>query len=56
MYQAALVVKNPPDNAGDVRDTGSIPGKRSSREGNGTPFLFLPRESHGKGNMAGYSP
>ena len=24
--QVALVVKNPPANAGDVRDTGSIPG------------------------------
>ena len=23
--QAALVVKNPPDNAGDIRDTGLIP-------------------------------
>ena len=24
--QAALVVKNPPANAGDIRDMGSIPG------------------------------
>ena len=24
--QMALVVKNPPANAGDIRDTGSIPG------------------------------
>ena len=24
--QAALMVKNPPVNAGDIRDTGSIPG------------------------------
>ena len=24
--QVALVVKNPPANAGDIRDTGSIPG------------------------------
>ena len=26
IVQVALVVKNPPDNAGDVRDTGLIPG------------------------------
>ena len=24
-FQVALVVKNPPANAGDIRDTGSIP-------------------------------
>ena len=30
------MVKNPPVNAGDVRDVGSIPGSgRSRREGNG---------------------
>ena len=28
--QVALAVKNPPANAGDVRDVGSIPGSRSS--------------------------
>ena len=34
--QVALVVKNPPANAGDLRDTGSIPGSgRSPGEGNG---------------------
>ena len=34
--QVALVVKNPPANAGDIRDVGSIPGLgRSPREGNG---------------------
>ena len=34
--EVALVVKNPPANAGDVRDMGSIPGLgRSPREGNG---------------------
>ena len=37
--QVALVVKNPPVNAGDVRDAGSIPGLgRSHGEGNGNPF------------------
>ena len=30
--QAALVVKNPPANAGDTRDASSIPGSRRSPE------------------------
>ena len=39
--QVALVVKNPPVNAGDVRDAGSIPGLgRSHGEGNGNPFQY----------------
>ena len=34
--EVALVVKNPPANAGDIRDMGSIPGLgRSPGEGNG---------------------
>ena len=37
----ALRVKNPPANAGDVRDTGLIPGSgRSSGEGNGYPLQY----------------
>ena len=37
--QVALVVKNSPANAGDTRDTSSIPGLgRSSGEGNGNPL------------------
>ena len=33
------MVKNPPANAGDVRDLGSIPGSgRSSGGGNGNPL------------------
>ena len=37
--QVALVVKNPPANAEDVRDVGSIPGsERSSRGGNNNPL------------------
>jgi len=37
--QVALVVKNPPDNAGDTRDAGSNPGLgRSPGEGNGNPL------------------
>ena len=43
------MVKNPPVNAGDVRDAGYIsePG-RSPGEGNGLPTpVFLPGEPHG---------
>ena len=37
-----LVVKNPPANAGDTRDMGSIPGSgRSLGVGNGTPLQVL---------------
>ena len=36
--QMTLVVKNLPANAGDIRDTGSIPGSgRCPGEGNGNP-------------------
>ena len=39
--QVALVVKNPPANAGDLRDVGSIPeSKRSPGEGNGSPLQY----------------
>ena len=30
--QVVLVVKNPPPNAGDIRDTGSIPGQKDPPE------------------------
>ena len=36
-----LVIRNPPANAGDIRDTGSIPGSgRSPGEGNGNPLEY----------------
>ena len=39
--QVALVVKNPPANAGDLKDVGSIPGLgRSSGGGHGNPFQY----------------
>ena len=39
--QVALVVKNPPANAGDARNVGSIPGlRRSTGEGNGNPLQY----------------
>ena len=35
------MVRNLPANAGDIRDTGSIPGSgRSPGEGNGNPFQY----------------
>ena len=35
------MVKNPPANAGDVRDVGLIPGsERSPGEGNGNPLQY----------------
>ena len=37
----ALVVKNLPASAGDIRDVGSIPGlERSPGEGNGNPLQY----------------
>ena len=39
--QVALVVKNPPSNAGDVRDSGLIPGSgRFSGGGPGSPLQY----------------
>ena len=36
-----LAVKNPPDNAGDLRDAGLIPGSgRSPAEVNGNPLQY----------------
>ena len=39
--QVVLMVKNPPANAGDVREAGSIPGSgRSPGGGNSNPFQY----------------
>ena len=39
--QVAIMVKNPPANAGDIRYVGSIPGSgRSPRGGNGKPLQY----------------
>ena len=44
--QVALVVKNLPANAGDIRDAGSIPGLGSSPgEGNGNPLQYSCQEN-----------
>ena len=51
------MVKNPPANAGAIRDVGSIPGlERSPEKGMATIPVFLPGESHGQRRLAGYSP
>ena len=43
LIQVALVVKNLPANAGDIRDEGWIPGSgRSPGEGNGNPLQRIP--------------
>ena len=57
--QVVLMVKNPPANAGDVRDTGSIPesGKSPGR-GHGIPCqYFCPESPMERGcSQDGYSP
>ena len=52
------MVKNPPANAGDISDLGSIPGSgRSPGEGKWQPIpVFLPGKSLGHRTLMGYSP
>ena len=46
MRKVVLVVKNSPTSAGDVRDTGSIPGSGRSPGGrNGNPLQYSCREN-----------
>ena len=53
----ALVVKNPPANAGDARDSGLIPELgRSPGGGNCKLLIFLPGKFHGQRSLADYSP
>ena len=51
-FPVALVVKNSPASVGDVRDAGSLSGRR--RKWQPTP-VFLPGECHGQRSLAGYS-
>ena len=53
--QVALVVKNPPANAGDTRVEGLIPGSgRSPGVGHREPSpVFIPGEPHRWGSLAG---
>ena len=56
--QVALVVKNPPTNAEDMRDMGLIPGLGRSlggENGNSLQYSFL-ENPHGQRSLAGYSP
>ena len=51
----ALVLKNAPTNAGDVRVAGLIPGLGRS-PGEGNTAVFLPGGSHGQRSLVGYRP
>ena len=53
-----LVVKNPPANAGDLRDMGSSPGlgRFPWRRAWQPISVFLPGESHGLRSLEGYGP
>ena len=56
--QVALVEKNLPANAGDIRDMGLIPGLgRSPGGGHGNPLQYSCFENpHGHKSLVGYSP
>ena len=54
--QGTLVVKNPPDSAGDLRDAGSIPGlERPPGGGHGNPLQYSCL-SHGLRRLVSCSP
>ena len=57
-FPAGRVVKNPPDNAGDTRDAGLIPGSGESpwRRKWQPTLVFLPGKSDGQRSLTGYSP
>ena len=57
-FQVALVVKNPPANAGDNKRHVFDPwvGKILWRRAWKPIPVFLPRESHGQRRLIGYSP
>ena len=54
----ALVVKNPPANAGDIKDVGSIPGAgRSPGGGHGNSLQYSCLENpRGQRSLVDYSP
>ena len=56
--QVALVVKNLPDSAGDVKRHSFDPwfGKMPWRRTRQLTAVFLPGESHGQRSLAGYCP
>ena len=53
----ALVVKNVPANAGDIRDMGLIPGPgRSPGGGHGNPLQYCGLENPMDRDLPGYNP
>ena len=57
--QVVLVVKNPPANAGDVREVGSVPRLGRSPGGGRawrSTLVFLPGGSYEQRSLVGYSP
>ena len=55
-YLVTQLVKNPLVNAGDARDSGSIPGlQRSQRRKRQPTPVLLPGKFHGQRSLAGYS-
>ena len=55
--QVALVVKNLPANAEDIKDSGSIPGLgRSPGGGHGNPLQYSCLENPMDRILVGYSP
>ena len=57
-FPGGLVVKNPPANAGDTRDTGSDPWVEKipwRKKWQPSP-VFLPGKSHGQRSLVGYCP
>ena len=55
--QVAMVVKNLPSSAGDIRDAGSVTGSgRSLEEGMAAHSSILALESHGPRSLAGCGP
>ena len=53
--QVLIMVKNPPANAGDIRDVNPIPGLGRSPGGRNGNSVILPGESQGQRSLAGYS-
>ena len=51
-FQVVLVIKNPPANAGDIKDAGSIPGKgRAPGRGHSNPLQYSCLKNSMDGGM-----
>ena len=58
-HEVALVVKNPPVNAGDIRDIGSLPGSGrcpGGRHGNLLQYVCLVNTMDRERSLVGYGP